>query len=201
MSEAAASTACVILAGGRSRRMGRNKALLPLPGIERVTFIEHLASMLTSLCPEVLIVARDSADAAHYTLPGVRTVTDEVPDHGPLMGLASALRAMHATRALLLAVDMPHVQPALVTFFLSQPATAALLVPIVDNIPQVLLALYPRSCLPFIEQRIHQGRRDPRSLLDIAPVCYIAEAQLRQVDPQLRSFVNVNTPEDFNLLT
>jgi molybdopterin-guanine dinucleotide biosynthesis protein A len=55
--------------------------------------------------------------------------------------------------------------------------------------------------LPLVEQRLQEGRRDPRSLLEVAPVSYIEEAQLREVDPQLRSFINVNTPEELDGLT
>ena len=188
--------ACIILVGGRSRRMGKDKALLPFPGKEHTTFVEHLATMLTKLCDEVLLVARDPTSATEYTLPAVRVVTDKVPDYGPLMGLYSGLSAMQAERALVVAVDMPFLQPELVSFLLSQPFPGALLVPVVNAVPQVLLAVYPRTVLPLIEERIRQGRRDPRSLLADANVHYIEEAQLRLVDPELRSFVNVNTPEE-----
>ncbi len=176
--------------------MGKNKALLPLPSNPSHTFIEHLSTTLTSLCPEVLIVARDKADAANYALPGIDVITDKVPDHGPLMGLYSGLSTIHAQQALVIAVDMPFVQPALLSFLLSQPPSDSLLVPLVNNIPQVLLAIYSRVILPSIEERLQQGRHDLRSLLDIAPVRYIEEAQLRKIDPELRSFVNVNTPEE-----
>ena len=67
----------------------------------------------------------------------------------------------------------------------------------VNDVPQVLCAVYPRSLLPLIETNIAQGRRDPRSLLTSAPVQYIDEAQLRAVDPELRSFININTPEEW----
>jgi molybdenum cofactor guanylyltransferase len=186
----------IILAGGHSRRMGQNKALLPHPGKQSITLVEHLAFILTTLCPEVLIVARNEAHTTGYTLPGVRVVFDQVPDHGPLMGLYSGLSAMTTQRALVVAVDMPFVQPALLSLLLSQPLTNTMLVPLVNDVPQVLLALYPRSIVPFIEARIGQGRRDPRSLLEIAPVQYIQEEQLRRVDPHLRSFINVNTPQE-----
>jgi len=175
--------------------MGQDKALLPLPGNERTTFVAHLVSILTALCSEVLLVARDDAQAAAYTsLPGIRTIIDKVPDHGPLMGIYSGLSATYASHALAVAVDMPWVQSALAAYLLSRPATSALLVPVVDNTPQVLLAVYPRSVLPIIEERLREGRRDPRSLLEVTAVRYVEEAQLRLVDPQLRSFVNVNTP-------
>jgi molybdenum cofactor guanylyltransferase len=190
------TTAGIILAGGRSKRMGKNKALLPLPGNPSFTFIEHLSSILTSFCPEVLIVARDEADAANYTFQDIRIVTDKMPDNGPLMGLYSGLSAMHAQHALVIAVDMPFVQPALLSFLLSQSPTDSLLVPLVNNIPQVLLAVYARAILPLIENRLQQGRHDLRSLLEVAPVRYIEEVELRKVDPELHSFVNVNTPEE-----
>jgi len=193
-------SACIILAGGRSTRMGTNKALLPLPGNRHLTFVEHLASTLIPFCTETILVARDSNDAANYTLPGVQVITDKVPDHGPLMGLYTGLSAIQAQRALVVAVDMPFVQPALVSFILSQPPTDSLLVPLVNNVPQVLLAIYPHTILPLIEDRLHVGRHDPRSLLEVAPVQYIEEAQLRLVDPELRSFVNVNTPEELEYL-
>ena len=193
-------SACIILAGGRSTRMGTNKALLALPGNRHITFVEHLTSTLTPLCTETILVVRDANDAANYSLAGVRVVTDNLPDYGPLMGLYSGLSAMQAPRALVVAVDMPFIQPALISFLLSQPLTNTLLVPIVNNVPQVLLAVYPRTILPLIDQRIQQERRDPRSLLEVAAVQYIEEAQLRLVDPELRSFVNVNTPEELNHL-
>src|SRR5579884_440815 len=189
---------CILLAGGRSRRMGKDKGLLPLSpptadgencaGEERMSFAGHLLATLAPLCRETLLVV------------------DREQDIGPLMGLYSGLSAMQSARALVVAIDMPYVQPELAAFLLSQPHTdehtseETLLIPVVAGMPQVLLAVYPRSILPLIEARLHEGRRDPRSLLAMAPVRYIEEAQLRQVDPQLRSFINMNTPEDLTHL-
>jgi molybdenum cofactor guanylyltransferase len=197
-----ANSSGIILAGGRSRRMGKDKAWLPLPGQEGTTFIEHLASILTALCSETFLVARDEAHAANYTaLAGVRVLSDKIPAYGPLMGLYSGLSATRTPHALVVAVDMPFVQPALLSFLLNQAASRSLLVPVVNHTPQVLLAVYPRAVLPLIENRLQEGRRDLRSLLEVAPVRYIDEAQLRQVDPELRSFINVNTPAELILYT
>jgi molybdenum cofactor guanylyltransferase len=190
----------IILAGGQSRRMGKDKAWLPLPGQPGNTFVEHLASMLTALCSETLLVARDEAHAAAYAaLAGVRVLSDKLPAYGPLMGLYSGLSAARTPHALVMAVDMPFVQPALLSFLLNQPAAGSLLVPVVNDTPQVLLAVYPRAILPLIEKCLQEGRRDLRSLLEVAPVRYIDEAQLRRVDPRLRSFINVNTPGELSL--
>src|SRR5437763_15256921 len=94
------SSAGIILVGGRSRRMGRDKAHLPLPGNEHITFIEHLSSLLTTQCSEVVLVARDALQSSDYYLPGVHIVTDKVPDVCPLMGLSSGFSAIKASHAL-----------------------------------------------------------------------------------------------------
>jgi len=191
-------TACIILAGGRSSRMGTDKALLPLSTAPHSTFLAHLAATFVSVCDEVLLVARDEAQAARYSIAAadIRIVTDRVPDYGPLMGIASGLSTMQAAKALVVAVDMPFAQADLVSWFLAHARGDAITVPVVNAVPQVLFAVYPRLLLPSIETSIAQGRRDPRSLLTSVPVQYIQEAQLRLVDPQLRSFINVNTPEE-----
>ncbi len=196
-------TSSIILAGGRSSRMGSDKALLPLPGNEQISFVEHLVSVLAPIGSEVLLVVRDETQALAYaSLRNVRIVIDQIPDYGPLMGLYSGLSAMHSTSmyALVMAVDMPFVQPALLTYLLAQAQGDSMLVPVVEDTPQVLLAVYPRTILPTIEALVRQGRRDPRSLLKVAPVRYVDEAQLRAIDPQLRSFMNVNTPDELRTI-
>ena len=168
-----------------------------------MTFVSHLTSLLTTLCREVVLVTRDEDQATRYIkhlatqeAGSVHIVSDKVPAVGPLMGLYSGLNAIHASHALVMAVDMPLVQKDMLAFLLSYPLDEALLVPVVDDIPQVLLALYPRTILPKIETCLQNGQRDLRCLLKIMPVHYIEETQLRKADPQLRSFVNVNMPED-----
>lgn len=180
--------------------MGSNKALLPLPGESSFTFVERLASLLSDLCAELLLVARDEQSGGEYAFLSSsvqrRLVYDRVPDQGPLMGLYSGLLATSCSHALVLAVDLPFARPELLAWLRAFPLGAEALVPRVQGIPQVLLARYPRSFLPIIETCIQQGRRDPRALLQHAPVRFLAEEELRAVDPDLRSFVNINTPED-----
>lgn len=193
----------LILAGGRSRRMGRDKALLPLPGAAQQTFLQHLIAVLTPTCSEVLLVARDAAQASlyrDYVSDAVRIITDQTADRGPLMGLYSGLCAAQASHILVTAVDMPCVQPALLSFLLAQPLDDAVILPIVENAPQVMLAIYPRSILPTVEACLRAGQRGPRSLLQQVPVWPLSEEQLRASDPQLRSFININRPEELQAL-
>ncbi len=191
----------IILAGGRSRRMGSNKALLPAPGSTTRTFVEQLALRLAPRCVEVLLVARDIASGQEYAScappANWRLVYDQTPDQGPLMGLASGLRAITYTHALVVAVDLPCIRPTLLSWLAAFPLTDEVLVPCVSGIPQVLLARYPRAILPTIEACLREGRRDPRALLERVPIHFLDEEQVRVADPDLRSFLNVNTPEDF----
>ncbi|MBX5449547.1 MAG: molybdenum cofactor guanylyltransferase [Thermogemmatispora sp.] len=186
--------------------MGYDKALLPLPAAEAKdqTFLGHLVCLALAHTPEVLVVARDQRTAALYTEhlpPGARLVVDLVPDQGPLMGLYSGLLAVHAPQTIVLAVDLPLLSPRLLAWLLSLPVQdESLCVPLVDQRPQVLLARYPRSLLNSIARLLAEGRRNPRSLLEVAPVRWLPEEELRSLDPELHSFLNVNTPQDWQAL-
>lgn len=196
------AAAGIVLAGGRSIRMGRDKALLPHPQRQEQTFVEHLVSLLSTQCQEVVVVTRDEEQAALYaSLVSVRVVTDVEPNKGPLMGIYSGLLAMQVPHAIITAVDMPYVLPEMITFLLSQrQEDDGPVIPIVNEHPQVLLAVYPRILLPFMKERLQAGVRGPRGMLDAMKVHYIEEARLREIDPQLRSFVNMNTPEEYSFL-
>ena len=179
--------------------MGKDKALLPYPGAPGdlpTTFLERLIAVLDSCCVEVLIVAQDQEQATRYAHAGAQIMLDAIPGGGPLVGLYSGLQAVSTPHSIVVAVDMPFVTPVLLSALLSRYQHDSILVPLVNGQPQVTLAIYPRSILPVIEERIRQGRRDLRSLLDGAPVRYIDGEELRSVDPALRSFVGINTPEE-----
>ncbi|MBO0782076.1 MAG: molybdenum cofactor guanylyltransferase [Ktedonobacteraceae bacterium] len=197
------TTGAIILAGGQSQRMGRDKALLPWPAEPgQPTFVERLVSLLSSQCAEVALVGRDAEHVARLKAAlgeqerSVQVVADRVPGRGPLMGIYSGLCLLQASRALVCAVDMPFVLPEMVAFLLACGSDDTLCVPLVDDVPQILLAVYPRTLIGAIEERLRAGRRDPRSLLQVAPVSYITEARLCAIDPQLRSFININTPQE-----
>ncbi|WP_052889988.1 molybdenum cofactor guanylyltransferase [Thermogemmatispora carboxidivorans] len=200
------STACLILAGGRSQRMGYDKALLPFPAAEAKdqTFLGRLAHLALALTPEVLVVVRDQCTAARYAdylPPAVRLVVDLVPDQGPLMGLYSGLLALQAPQAVALAVDLPLLRSQLLAWLLALPAhDQRLYVPLIEQRPQVLLARYPRFLVSTIAALLARGQRNPRSLLTVAPVRWLSEEELRPLDPDLCSFLNVNTLQDWQLL-
>lgn len=197
----ASGVAGLVLAGGRSTRMGSDKALLTFPGTSSCTFVERLVSRLAEHCAEILVVGRDEGSSGGYPRvcepAKLRLIADQTPDQGPLMGLYSGLQATSCVHALVLAVDQPFVRSELLAWLCTFPSDSAILVPRIQGIPQVLLARYARGVLPIIAECLQEGRRDPRALLTRTSVHFLEEDQVRAVDPDLRSFVNINTPQDF----
>ena len=122
----------ILLAGGRSKRMGTDKALLALPGSSQVSFLQHLTQVMLGECEELVLVTRDRLQAdtyARYVSSSVRVVIDEVPECGPLMGIYTGLRVVQASHAFVCAVDTPLLQPSLLTFLLGQCCDDGLVVP------------------------------------------------------------------------
>jgi molybdenum cofactor guanylyltransferase len=193
----------LILAGGRSTRMGQDKAWLELAG---VPLVERVARRLLPLAAELVFSARDPAafDELIARLPvPARVVVDEYPGAGPLAGLHAGLRAAAYEDVLAVATDMPFVDANLVERMVAacRPADAIIprLMPPGFDAPQPepLHALYRKSCLPAIEAALNAGRRRLVSFLQDVDVCYLDEDVLRQIDPELKSFRNVNTPEEW----
>jgi len=180
-----------ILAGGRSLRMGTNKALLEVGG---KGMLDRTADVLRPLVDDLFLVADDSTPYAGLGLP---VIPDVHPGRGPIGGIHAALR--HAAHPLVLCVasDMPHIGRGVIELLLTsaRPDDDAL-IPRIDGRPEPLLAVYGRNALPGFEQAICAGRLRVVDAIEGLRVRYIDEPELRSADPGLRSFVNVNTPKE-----
>jgi molybdenum cofactor guanylyltransferase len=177
----------ILLAGGQSRRMGRDKALLPWNG---QPLIAHIADQMRP-CVETLIVGAN--DAARYAFLGLRIVPDREPGQGPLMGLASCLAASRQELNLVVGCDMPWITPPLVAALLAQAADHDAVVPRSAAGPEPLCALYRQSCLPAAEALLARGARRLGDLLATVRVRWIAAEDL----PGTQWQRNLNTPEDY----
>ncbi len=183
--------------------MGTDKALLRLqPGGPTLieVIIERLAE--AGLCSGLLVVTNVPQD---YTFLGLPLVSDDVPHAGPLGGILTALGHSSHSRVLVVACDMPALNPALLRYMTQLPYRADVLIPRwVDDAGrerlETLHAIYSRRCIEPIRKRIEAGELKAAGLLKDISVRYIEEGELRQFDPHLSSFRNVNTPEDINHL-
>jgi len=183
-----------VLAGGRSRRMGLDKALLRIGGR---TLVARVAEAVGAVCAHVLVVTNRPDALADAGLPAdVSVVGDEVPHLGPLGGLVAALTHAQDPWILAVAADMPWIQPEVIRLLWERRADADAVVPVGDNGPEPLLALYSRRCLPTAQRLLDEGHRRPADLLDAVQIVEVPLDDLRAADPDLRSFENVNTPEE-----
>lgn len=198
------STAAAILAGGKSRRMGTNKALLRL-GEHEPTMIECVVARLGEAGFRHPLIVTNSPE--EYAFLGLEMVPDEVPGAGPLAGILSALTHSQSEHALVVACDMPLLNPALLAYMASIPAEYHALVPRwTDPLGQIRVesmhAIYSTACVEPIRRRLAAGKRHAFGLFEDEDVAvrYIEEAELRRFDPDLRSLRNINTPEEWEML-
>jgi molybdopterin-guanine dinucleotide biosynthesis protein A len=181
----------VVLAGGAGTRLGGvNKALVQIGG-RRV--IDRLLDALRPLGGEIVIVSNDDSLLG---IPGTRVVRDVERGAGALMGLYSGLRAVRSPLATATACDMPFVSTAVLRELLALAPGYDAVVPMVGDQPEPLHAVYRASCVPAIEAALAAGRKRLISFFDDVVVRYVPEAELRAWDPELRSFLNVNRPDD-----
>lgn len=186
----------LVLVGGQSARMGRNKALMRFSQTSP-PIIEIVVNKLRAVMDEVLLVG---SDPAPYGFLGLRQVPDETPGAGSLGGLYSGLAAVRTSHALVVACDMPFLNPALLEYMASVPREYDVLVPAPEKL-EPLHAIYSRACLPLIERSLRAERYRMTGWYSEAKVRTIQRAELELYDPALRSFYNVNSPFEWEAAT
>jgi molybdopterin-guanine dinucleotide biosynthesis protein A len=180
-----------VLAGGRSTRLGRDKALLTL---DSEPLLARAVRLLRQVCDEVLVIGPPERAAV---VPGVPVLPDERPGSGPLGGIATALRAMCGDRLLAVATDMPFLRPALLRYLFTASEGFDVTVPRVDGRTHQLCAVYARACLPLIDAQLARGDYKIDRFFAQVRLRIVDEAELRPFDPELISFRNVNTEADW----
>ncbi|TET34729.1 MAG: molybdenum cofactor guanylyltransferase [Anaerolineales bacterium] len=180
-----------VQAGGKSSRMGEDKALIHLGGIP---LIERVLTRIDGLADEILITTNRPKTLAHLNL---RMVGDEVPGAGALHGLKTALSAARGEVVLILSCDTPFVSRELLEHLLDRAHEADVIVPKHGDKYEPLQAVYNRArCLPAVEAALVSGERRMVSFYPQVRVLPIEEHVLSKLDPSGLSFFNVNTAED-----
>jgi molybdopterin-guanine dinucleotide biosynthesis protein A len=183
----------IVVAGGKSSRLGQDKRLLRL--FSSRTLLEETILRVSTLTDDVVVVV-SSQSVDLEGLPS-KIVRDPVPGAGPLNALYAGLMAAEHEYAIVVACDMPFLSTALLQGLLELPRGYDALVPRrSDGTLETLHAVYRKTCLEAIRRRLDAGRLKLAALLDDVTVRFVDEPWLRQYDPQLRSLLNVNTPED-----
>lgn len=191
----------VILAGGRSVRMGRPKEWLLL-GDEPL--LAHTCRVVAGCAAPVLVVARDEAQQLPELPPGVELLTDERRDAGPLAGLVQGMRHLAERHrfgpddgVLLTACDQPFLTTAFLAALAGHLGGHSLVMPRRDGRLQPLAAAYRFGLLPVATQLLARGSGTPRDLASHGSARVLEGADLDVLDPDGNCLANVNTPEEY----
>lgn len=179
-----------ILAGGKSTRMGENKAFVQLKGR---TLLDRALQAARAVTPEVMIVGERNKFSPHGSV-----VEDVFRQRGPLGGIHSALMVTATDLNLVLAVDLPFVEPAFLTYLYhrAQKTDSLVVIPRAAGGWQPLCAMYRKEFGRLAEQSLKAGQNKIDSLFDTIPVTSIEEQEITKAGFSLNMFRNVNTPEE-----
>ena len=184
----------IILAGGRSRRLGRDKAVEPFDG---QPLVRRVIDRVAPLTGEIVVVVADAARGQALPLEAEhRVAVDIYPDCGSLGGIFSGLSSAANNWGLVVACDMPFLNAPLLEYMLAQRGDCDAVVPRPGAFPEPTHALYSRACLPHIEARLQANDLKISGFFDDVRVRYLDEGEVRRFDLDLLSFFNVNSPED-----
>ena len=184
--------AAIVLAGGKSTRLGRDKASEPLLGRP---LLQHVIDRVSAVVDEIVVVcARGQQPPRVTSKAALSTVEDAYPETGPLGGICTGLAATRASRALAVACDMPLLSAALISELFERSRSCDVVMPVLEY-PEPLHAVYSHACEEPMRHKLAAGQYKITGFLGAVKVCYVREDECRAFDPEGHSFLNVNTEE------
>ena len=184
----------IVLAGGMSRRLGRDKAV---ETIEGQSLISRVLDSLSHVAQELVVVVNNHEREEELALPdSVVVAVDIYPDTGSLGGIFTGLSASSNHWGFVVACDMPFLNLELLEYLLSQRGGHDVVVPVIDHRPEPTHAAYSRVCLPAIETRLRANDLKIAKFFDDVRAKYVSQRNIEDLDPGGLSFFNVNTEED-----
>jgi len=183
----------IMLAGGKGGRLGRDKLS---ERVGRHTLSQRVIDCLTLISDEIIaVIAQGQSEPS---LPAsTRVVVDLYPDKGALGGIYTGLVASSSSHSLVVACDMPFLNPSLLRYLIQVSPGFDVVIPrIKEGKLEPLHALYSRNCIAPIQQQIQQGGMKIDSFLEHVKVRYVERAEIEKFDPQYLSFININNETD-----
>ena len=182
----------LILAGGENKRLPIIKGLLELKGRK---IIESNIELLKGIF-DCVIISTNTPE--HYFYLSVPMIGDVINYRGPMTGILSALITLKEPEIFVAACDMPFMKPALIRYIVGRwTGRWEAVIPIFEGKTQPLLGIYSKKLVPRMEESIRNHRRGLREFLSTREVHYIEEEKVREIDQEGRSFVNINTIQDY----
>ena len=184
----------IILAGGKSSRMGRRKADLDFGP---ATMFDLIAAEMLRAFDEMVVAVDEYRRYSWSDLPKVKLIKDDVPDRGPAFALEQALREISFEAAFACSCDLPFVNGDLARLLCTMLSEHDAVIPHVNGKLQPLHAVYRKSCAKILATMQTAGLHSLHEITEFANVRIVDEDEIRKHDPKLRSFFNVNTPADY----
>jgi FdhD protein len=181
----------VILAGGKSTRMGSDKALLPYRGGR---FIEAVYRLFAGIFSEVILVTNTPDQYCFLTCRKVKDIHEGM---GVLAGIHAGLYHSSCPAVFAVACDMPYLVNGLIRHMAFRADADGVLIPESPDGLEPLHAVYGKGCLSAMESALLDGRRRIVSFFDRVNVSRIGPEEVALFDPDFRSFININTPADY----
>ena len=184
----------LVLVGGGSTRLGRNKALEAVGGR---TLLQRVLDAVQPLADEILIVAAQGQDTSWLPSGGsVRHIVDAFPSGGPLVGVCSGLLAARSPYCIALACDMPFLSAGLLAHMAEVAPGYDAVVPRPGGRVQALHAVYARTCAGLMRSALAQGRRALYEVIGDLKVRWLEASEMERHDPAMLSCFSVNTQAD-----
>ncbi|WP_413934317.1 molybdenum cofactor guanylyltransferase [Nitrospira sp. BLG_1] len=185
----------ILLAGGKSRRMGADKRFLT---VGEQTLLERSCNILSRIFERVCIVIAQDSQPLETPVPVLR---DLIPSCGSLGGMYTGLHQAATPYIFLSACDMPFIHADLIRYMVDVKDEVDIVLGYWNGRPQPTHAVYSRNCLSVVEALVRSGDLKLQRLLTTPAlrVRLITEDEIRKIDPEGRSFLNVNTPSDLEL--
>jgi len=185
----------IVLAGGKSTRMGAAKAMLPF-GPE--TMLQRVVRLLATVVSPIVVVGASDQELPELP-PAVIVTRDEREGRGPLEGLRAGLKSLAslADVAYVTSCDVPLLVPAFVVRMIDLLGDHDIAVMEIDGFPHPLSAIYRRRVLPHVESLLAADRLRPVFLFEAVRTRRVKPEEMTVVDPELKTLRNLNTPEDY----
>ena len=185
----------IILAGGKSSRLGRNKALQVIEG---KSLIQWVVDRLAILSTEIIIATAHGEAIPCSSAVRLKTVADIYPGKGPLVGIYSGLIASSSPRAIVVGCDTPFLSVGLLEYMTQICSAFDVVIPRIKNKLEPLCAVYSKNCLVPIQELLEQDERRIRKLFSMVKVKYVEEDEINSFDPEHLSFFNINSQADLD---
>lgn len=182
----------IILAGGKSSRMGQDKAWLPFPD---KPLIKIMLDKLVPLFEQMLIITNSPENYQGYS---IKTEQDIIPGCGPLGGIYTALLSSQNEYNFIVACDMPFLSSGLVGYLREKSNGFDVVVPEYNNKLEPLCAVYSKNCIEPIKNRLNRKNFKITDFFPLVKVKKITDQEIKDFDPEGDAFMNINRPDDYN---